>query len=336
MESHMVGPVRILVTFVLLVAIAVPAGGQSQTAAAAPPPVADRDGIQAAVSHLELARQHYENNRLADAERELSDTIDRVRAARAAEGAQPAAGTGAQLPRAGRDVPFPAIVKRSEPTYPLDAAQQGIRGLVIVDAVIGTTGKVRDARIARSIPALDRASLDAVRQWRFAPSTLNGAPAEVAATLVLSFTFRRESLPTDDLDLARFYADRGDLEGAGTALVRARAAITQEAACFTDALPMGWAPIGANLGRIEPPRKIKHVRPIYPPLAQKARVTGTVVMEAVIDFHGRVRCLRVLRSVPLLDQAAIDSVTQWEFTPALVAGAPVAVRMTTTVNFSLQ
>ncbi|MCX6545976.1 MAG: energy transducer TonB [Acidobacteria bacterium] len=332
----MASPVRILVTLALLVAIAIPVGGQSQNAAAAPPSVADRADIQAAISHLELARQHYANNRLADAEQELSDTIDRVRAARAAEGTQPAAGAREQLPRAGRDVPFPAIVKRSQPTYPLEAAQQGIRGVVIIDAVIDRTGKVRNARIARSIPALDRVSLDAVRQWRFAPSTLNGAPAEVAATLVLPFTFRRAPLPTDDLDLARFYADRGELVSAEIALVRARAAITQEAACFTDALPMGWAPMGANLGRIEPPRKIKHVNPTYPPLAQKARVTGTVVMEAVIAVDGRVRCLRVLRSVPLLDQAAIDSVAQWEFTPALVAGTPAAVRLTTTVNFSLQ
>jgi TonB family protein len=336
MELRMICPVRIVRAYSLAVAIALPAGAHSQGAAAPPQSPADGSGIEAAVSHLELARQHYANNRLAEAERELSDAIDRVRTARVTDRARPAARIGELLPRAGRDIPFPAFLKRTEPSYSLDAARQGARGQVVIDAVIGKNGKVRDARIARSIPALDRASLDAVRQWRFAPSMVNGAPADVAVTLVVAFTFRRESVPTDDLDLASFYVERGDYAAAAIALLRARETIAQESACFGGALPMGGTRIGTSIGSFEPPRKIKDAKPTYPSLAQQARISGTVVMEAVIDVDGRVKCPRVLKSAPLLDQAAIDAVTRWEFTPTLVDGAPVPTRITTQVGFSLR
>ena len=51
--------------------------------------------------------------------------------------------------------------------------------------------------------------------------------------------------------------------------------------------------------------------------------------------RGRVTDVKVLRGVPLLDQAAIDAVRQWVYTPTLLNGTPVAVVMTVTVNFKL-
>jgi len=89
-------------------------------------------------------------------------------------------------------------------------------------------------------------------------------------------------------------------------------------------------------GNIKPPQKIKNVAPVYPPIAQSARVQGVVIIEATIGPNGRVTDARVLRSIPLLDQAALDAVRQWEFTPTLLNGVPVPVIMTVTVNFTLQ
>src|SRR5260221_5926459 len=89
-------------------------------------------------------------------------------------------------------------------------------------------------------------------------------------------------------------------------------------------------------GPIPPPRKIKAVKPVYPPDAQAARVTGVVVIELTIAEDGTVRNAVVLRSVPMLDQAALDSVRQWQFTPTVVSGKTVPVLMTVTVNFSMQ
>jgi len=59
-------------------------------------------------------------------------------------------------------------------------------------------------------------------------------------------------------------------------------------------------------------------------------------LEITIGPDGKVSDARVLRSIPLLDQAALDAVRQWVFTPTLLNGVPVPVIMTVTVNFTLQ
>jgi protein TonB len=89
-------------------------------------------------------------------------------------------------------------------------------------------------------------------------------------------------------------------------------------------------------GDINEPRKIKDVKPVYPADAQAAGVSGVVIMELIVGKDGTVTNAKVLRSVPMLDLAALDAVRQWEFTPTLLNGAPVDVMMTVTVNFSLQ
>jgi protein TonB len=87
---------------------------------------------------------------------------------------------------------------------------------------------------------------------------------------------------------------------------------------------------------MQAPRKIVHVPPRYPPTAQAARVEGLVALEAVIDATGRVNDVRVVHSIPPLDQAAIDAVRQWRFTPTLLNGEPVSILLTVTVRFTLQ
>jgi protein TonB len=89
-------------------------------------------------------------------------------------------------------------------------------------------------------------------------------------------------------------------------------------------------------GNVRTPTKVKDVRPAYPPIAQSARVQGVVIIEALIDETGNVANARILRSVPLLDAAALEAVSQWQFTPTNLNGAPAAVVMTVTVNFTLQ
>ena len=88
-------------------------------------------------------------------------------------------------------------------------------------------------------------------------------------------------------------------------------------------------------GNIRTPTKITDVKPLFPPVAQQARVQGVVIIEALIDDRGEVANARVLRSIPMLDDAALSAVSQWQFTPTLLNGAPVGVIMTVTVNFTL-
>lgn len=88
-------------------------------------------------------------------------------------------------------------------------------------------------------------------------------------------------------------------------------------------------------GSIKEPAKIAHVTPIYPSIAKAARVSGVVILEAVVDESGSIANLAVLRGHPMLDQAAIDAVQQWKYTPTTLNGVPVPVLMTVTVNFQL-
>ena len=88
-------------------------------------------------------------------------------------------------------------------------------------------------------------------------------------------------------------------------------------------------------GPISAPRKTKDVKPRYPADAQSAGVQGVVIIEATIGPTGTVQEAKILRSIPMLDEAALDAVRQWEFTPTLVNTVPTPVMMTVTVNFTL-
>jgi periplasmic protein TonB len=98
--------------------------------------------------------------------------------------------------------------------------------------------------------------------------------------------------------------------------------------------PVPQQPIRLRSG-MEPPRKTVNVLPKYPATAQAAHIDGTVVLDAVIDATGRVTDVRVIRSIRLLDQAAIDAVREWRFTPTLLNGNPVPILLTVTVQFRL-
>jgi protein TonB len=89
-------------------------------------------------------------------------------------------------------------------------------------------------------------------------------------------------------------------------------------------------------GHIRPPTRTKYVAPRYPEIARVNRVEGIVIIEAIIDPDGRVATARVQRSSPLLDEAALEAVRAWEYTPTLLNGQPTAVIMTVTVRFDLK
>jgi protein TonB len=121
--------------------------------------------------------------------------------------------------------------------------------------------------------------------------------------------------------------------------------------CGVVGVPIGDGPVGHDLmpppvtrapkdpipvgGNIRPPTRVVYVAPIYPQLALAARKEGTVILQAVIDETGNVREVKVLRSVQLLDDAAIQAVANWRFTPTLLNGTAVPVVMTVTVAFAL-
>jgi TonB family protein len=100
-----------------------------------------------------------------------------------------------------------------------------------------------------------------------------------------------------------------------------------------DAAKAKMAPLRIG-GQIRAPKKIKDVKPVYPAIARSANVAGAVTIEATIGPDGRVIDAKVVRSIPMLDQAALDAVRQWEYTPSLLNGVPVPVLVMVTINFT--
>ena len=98
--------------------------------------------------------------------------------------------------------------------------------------------------------------------------------------------------------------------------------------------PVARAPVRIG-GELKAPALVERVEPEYPPIAVRAQVQGVVILEAVVDLHGRVEDVRVLRSIPLLDKAAIAAVRQWRYSPLLLNGTPERFVLTVTVSFSL-
>lgn len=96
--------------------------------------------------------------------------------------------------------------------------------------------------------------------------------------------------------------------------------------------PPATAPVRVG-GNIRTPRRIVDATPVMPEMARQAGITGVVILEIIIGADGAVRGVRVLRSIPLLDQAAIAAARQWRYEPTLLNGTPVPVIMTATVNF---
>ena len=88
---------------------------------------------------------------------------------------------------------------------------------------------------------------------------------------------------------------------------------------------------------VKKPEILRRVSPAYPEPARRARVQGSVILEAIINERGDVTSVRVIRGLPMgLEQSAIQAVTQWKFQPATLDGRPVAVYFNLTVQFEVR
>jgi protein TonB len=85
----------------------------------------------------------------------------------------------------------------------------------------------------------------------------------------------------------------------------------------------------------ELPEAITKIQPIYPDLAREASVDGTVMVQALVGKDGKVKDTKVVKSIPMLDAAAVAAVKQWVFKPALSNNKPVAVWVAVPVTFKL-
>jgi protein TonB len=98
---------------------------------------------------------------------------------------------------------------------------------------------------------------------------------------------------------------------------------------------LGGTGTGPVMDYDSPPRPLKQTRPQYPQEAFVKKIEGTVLVEILIDSSGRVVRARVIQSVPLLDAAALQTVYQWVFQPAVKHGRPVATIAHIPVTFRI-
>jgi TonB family protein len=116
-----------------------------------------------------------------------------------------------------------------------------------------------------------------------------------------------------------------------TLTIRAPEAPLPNAAAIPVAQP-GQIRVGAQ---VQAANLINQVRPEYPPLAKEARVQGTVTFGVTIAKDGTIANLNLISGPPLLVQAAMQAVQQWQYKPTLLNGQPVEVVTTVDVNFTL-
>jgi periplasmic protein TonB len=99
--------------------------------------------------------------------------------------------------------------------------------------------------------------------------------------------------------------------------------------------PIRRAPIRVG-GNVQEAKILIRILPVYPEIARTARISGIVVLQAIIDEDGRVESIEVLEGHPILAQAAVEAVKQWQYSPTMLNGEPLPVTAVVTVIFSLK
>lgn len=164
----------------------------------------------------------------------------------------------------------------------------------------------------------------------------DAAPARTSS-LTAPVAPRAEMKPEDVIEpappaIAAAHVDEGVPGGVDEGVPGGIVGGVLERAAVDELAPASAVRVG---GAIKEPRKLKNVAPVYPAVAARGKVEGVVILEIAIQPNGHVEDVRVLRGIPLLDEAAVDAARQWVFAPTLFRGVPVSVMMTVSVRFSL-
>jgi TonB family protein len=223
------------------------------------------------------------------------------------------------------------LVRRVNPVYPPTAKADRIQGVVALEATVGKDGFPTSLRVVANSATnadLAKAAVDAVKQWQYSPTLMNGEPVEVVTTVNVNFALAQGGVGVN----APPPPPPPPAPPAPTGL---------DAPPPPPLPPPPPSPDGTPQrirqgGNVQQAMVISKVAPVYPAEAKDARIQGVVILETLISTEGRVSSVRVISGHPLLQQAAVDAVSQWMYKPTLLNGQPVEVVTTTTVNFSFQ
>jgi TonB family protein len=209
--------------------------------------------------------------------------------------------TGRQEKSSANDVKSTKLIRKAYPAYPKTAKDAGIKGVVIVEATTDKYGWVETVKVLRSIPGLDQAAIDAVKKWVHEPMIIEGEPKGVTFTVSCWFS----------PDIKR-----------------------SEMAVLGGVTGKDKKPPVRLIGDIKDPNPTKIIDPKYPQEAKEAGIEGEIIVEATTDPNGQVQDVKILKSIPELDQAAIDAIKLWFYDPIIIDGAPRGMIFQIKLTFS--
>jgi TonB family protein len=204
------------------------------------------------------------------------------------------------------------------PTYPKQARKKKIEGTVALHAVVTLDGTLQDINVVSGNPILADAALEAVRQWRYQPSKINGEPVEAQHEIVITFKKDKDGdtvyLGADDLspdvplepppDIAERLAAGEFFSGGGRDVTHPQATYMPE--------------------------------PEYSETARRAKYQCTNVLSVIVGADGQPLNVWVVKPCGEgLDEKSIEAVQKWTFHPATKDGEPVPVFINVETSFHL-
>jgi TonB family protein len=208
--------------------------------------------------------------------------------------------------RVGGNIQESKLVHKVDPAYPAQAKREGIQGTVKLTIIVNEEGLVYEIRTSpKNNSILEAAAIDAVKQWQYSPTLLNGEPVPVQASVTIVFQLKDAPLAVEEQNVPSEIS-----------------------------VPQG-GPIRVG-GNAQESKLIRKVEPVYPEEALQARVQGKVVLRIAVNEEGSVTQAEVLQGHPLLNESALAAVRQWRYSPTLLNGVPVPVLATVTVIFNLK
>src|SRR2546427_6909909 len=199
-----------------------------------------------------------------------------------------------------RPIESPEVLYYTDPFYTRTAREKKIEGTGTNEASFDVRGCMKVLRTVKSVGfGLDENAVTALRSWRFSPAERNGDPIEAIAQIDVDFSLAAAP-PIEYDDISR---------------------------------------VGPG---ISAPMVIRRVEPQYPPgrpatgEASRARLVGTVILQAVIQTNGTADILKVVKPLPLgLTESALEAIQQWRFRPAVQNGKDIPVALNIEVGFNL-
>jgi TonB family protein len=242
--------------------------------------------------------------------------------------------------RVGGNVASASLVHQVTPVYPPIAKVAHISGTVLLHALIAKDGTIEQLQVVSGPPLLLKSAIDAVQQWVYRPTLVNGDPVRVDTTISVVYALGGKNpngaegsgSPSDLLGSPEPQAAAGD-----TSQDAQKEAATQSPSGATPE-PNSSTPKPKRIrvgGSVASRNLVHQVAPVYPKDAEKKHITGTVLLHATIGHDGSVEKLEYVSGPPELTPSAMEAVKQWRYKPTLLNGDPVEVDTTIAVVFTL-